>query len=166
MAMTHKQRILAAAWKQPVDKLPFGARIDLWYNYHSGHDTLPEKYHGWSIVDILRDQGAGTQLRVRNIWRTEYHNVEVVTHSDPPYTTTEYRTPVGTVTQKTVYSPLEGAHSPYEFEHPFKSEKDHPVIEYLLANTTNVLDLDNYYKVEQMLGDDGVILTGWVHQCR
>jgi len=67
MAMTHKQRILAASRKQPVDKLPFGARIDLWYNYHSGHDTLPEKYHGWSIADILRDQSAGMQLGLRSI---------------------------------------------------------------------------------------------------
>jgi len=32
MAMTEKQRILAAARKQPVDKLPIGARIDVWYN--------------------------------------------------------------------------------------------------------------------------------------
>ena len=116
MAMTHKQRILAAARKQPVDKLPFGARIDLWYNYHSGHDTLPEKYRGWSIVDILRDQGAGIQLRNVRLWETEYHKVEVVTHSDPPYTTTEYRTPVGTVTEKTAYTPEEGSLSPYKVE--------------------------------------------------
>ena len=160
MAMTHKQRILAAARKQPVDKLPFGARIDLWYNYHSGHNTLPEKYHGWSIVDILRDQGAGIQLRNVRLWETEYHKVEVVTHSDPPYTTTEYRTPVGTVTEKTAYTPEEGSLSPYKVELPFKSEKDYPVIEYLLANTTVVPDLADYYKTEQMLGDDGVIVTG------
>jgi hypothetical protein len=53
MAMTHKQRILAAAWEQPVDELPVGTRIDLWYNYNSAHDTLPEKYRGWSSADIL-----------------------------------------------------------------------------------------------------------------
>jgi len=160
MAMTHKQRILAAAWKQPVDKLPFGARIDLWHNYHSGHDTLPEKYHGWSIIDILRDQGAGTQLRLLNIWKTEYHNVEVVTHSDPPYTTREYRTPVGTVTLKTVLTPEEGPWIAYEVELPFKSERDYPIIEYLLANTTLVPDLDGYHRLEEMLGDDGMVMTG------
>ncbi len=160
MVMTHKQRILAAAWKQPVDKLPFGARIDLWYNYHSGHNTLPEKYHEWSIADILRDQGAGIQLRLRNIWRTEYHNVEVVAHNDPPYTTTEYRTPVGTVTMKTIFTPEEGPSGHYEVELPFRSERDYPVIEYLLANTIIVPNFDDYYKMEEMLGDDGVIVTG------
>lgn len=160
MEMTHKQRILAAARKQSVDELPFGARIDLWYSYHSGHDTLPEKYRGWSMVDILRDQDAGIQLRFVRIWKTEYHNMEVVTHSDPPYTTTEYKTPIGTVTLKTVYTPEEGPLTAYEMELPFRSEEDYPIIEYLLANTTFVLDLDDYYKTEEMLGDDGVIVTG------
>jgi len=160
MAMTHKQRILAAAGKQPVDKLPFGARIDLWYNYHSGHNTLPEKYRGWSIVDILRDQGAGIQLRLRDIWKTVYHNLEVVTHSDPPYTTREYMTPVGTVAVKTAFTPEEGPWAAYEVELPFKSEKDYPVIEYILANTTVVPDLTDYYKTEEMLGNDGIVMPG------
>jgi len=44
--MTYKQWVLATARKQPVDKLPFGARIDLWYNYYSANNTLPEKYKG------------------------------------------------------------------------------------------------------------------------
>ena len=160
MTLTHKQRILAAAQKQPVDKLPFGARIDLWYNYHSGHDTLPEKYRGWSIADISRDQGAGFQLRLMRIWKIEYHNVEVVTHEDPPYTTTEYRTPVGTVTRKTVFTPEEGPWIPYEMELPFKSEEDYPIIEYLMENTTVVPDLSGYYEKEQMAGEDGMVVTG------
>ncbi len=63
MVMAQKQMILAAARGEPLDKLPFGVRIDVWYNYHSAHDTLPEKYMGWSQTDILRDQGAGVQYR-------------------------------------------------------------------------------------------------------
>ena len=62
MGMTHKQRILAAAGKQPVDKLPFGARIDLWYNYNSANSTLPKKYQGWSMIEVLRDLGAGLEV--------------------------------------------------------------------------------------------------------
>lgn len=157
--MTHRQRILAAARKQPVDKLPFGARIDLWYNYHLGHDTLPEKYRGWSLEDILRDQGAGMQLRLASIWKTEYRNVEVVTHEAPPYTTTEYITPMGSVTLKTIHTPEGGAWVAYEMELPFKSEEDYPAIEYLIENTTLVPDLSGYYEREQMVGQDGVVIT-------
>ncbi len=157
MATTHKQRILAAARKQPVDKLPFGARIDLWYNYHSQHDTLPEKYRGWSIVDILRDQGAGMHIQGIPIWEIGYRNVEVVTHEAPPYTTTEYVTPVGTVTCKDFFRPEEGTLGAYGVELPFKSEADYPVIEYLIENTTIVPDLSAYYEMEEMVGEDGMV---------
>ena len=85
LVMSHRDRILAAARKQRVDKLPFGARIDVWYNYHFGHGTLPEKYKGWNMVEILRDQGAGAQVRHLRIWKVEYDELELVTHEDPPY---------------------------------------------------------------------------------
>ena len=160
MVISHKARILAAARKQRVDKLPFGARIDVWYNYHFGHGTLPEKYRGWNIVEILRDQGAGAQVRHLRIWKVEYDDLEVVTHEDPPYTTKEWRTPVGTVSQKTVFTPEEGPWVVYEVDQPFKSEKDYPVIEYILEHTRLVIDLGEYLEKEKMMGDQGIIYTG------
>ena len=160
MVMSHKARILAAARKQGVDKLPFGARIDVWYNYHSGHGTLPEKYKGWNIVEILRDQGAGTQIRHMRIWKIEYDNLEVVTQEDPPYKTTEWRTPVGSVSLKTVFTPEEGPWVVYEVDHPFKSEEDYPVIEYIFENSRIVPDLSEYYRKEKMVAEDGMVMTG------
>ena len=32
--LTQKQRILDVVAGKQVDKIPFGARIDVWYNYH------------------------------------------------------------------------------------------------------------------------------------
>ncbi|HEX78185.1 MAG TPA: hypothetical protein G4O03_07245 [Dehalococcoidia bacterium] len=160
MAMTHKARILAAARKQPVDKLPFGARIDVWYNYHSAHGTLPKKYKDWNMVEILRDQGAGTQLRHMRIWRIEYDNLEVVIQENPPYRTTEWRTPLGSVTLKTRFIPQEGAWNVHEVDYPFRSKEDYPVIEYILENTRIVPDLSEYYQMERMVGGDGMVITG------
>ncbi len=158
MAMTRKQRILAAARKQPVDKLPVGARIDVWYNYHAGHDTLPDRDQGWSIPDILRDLGAGIELYHPRMWKTEYRNTEVVVHEDPPYTTTEYRTPKGTVRKKTMFTPQEGPWVEYELELLFKGSDDYPAIQYLLENTVLVPDLDEYVKKQEMVGEDGLVL--------
>ncbi len=158
MAITQKQRILAAARKQPVDKLPFGARIDVWYNYHSWHDTLPEKYRRWNIPDILRDQGAGIQLLFWLRLKVEYRDTEVVVHEDPPFTTTEYRTPKGIVSGKTMLTPQEGTWAPYEVELPFKSADDYPVIEYLLENTELVPYVDDYLKTAETVGEDGIVL--------
>ncbi len=158
--MTHKERILAAARKKPVDKLPFGARIEYWYNYHLEHDSLPEKYRGLSIIDILRDLGAGANFRLGAAWKTEYHGVELIKHEDFPRTITEYITPVGTVTLTTVFDPNEGHHRGYELELPFKSEADYPVIEYLIENTTLVPDFSQYHKATQVVGEDGLVVTG------
>ena len=161
MSMTHRQRIVAAARRQPVDRLPFGARIDLWYNYHQGHGTLPSKYRGWSMVDILRDQGAGVQLRHGVTWKREYHDVEVETIKDPPRTITIWHTPKGDVSMQTVFTPEEGPVNPYEVDYPFKGPEDYPVIEYILENTRLIPALEAYYEKERLLGEDGVVRTGF-----
>ncbi|MFQ5996289.1 MAG: uroporphyrinogen decarboxylase family protein [Dehalococcoidales bacterium] len=160
MAMTHKQRIIAAARKQPVDKLPFGARIDLWYNYHVANGTLPEKYKGWSIVEVNRDLGAGTQLREQKPWKEEYHNMEVVVREEPPFTTTEYRTPVGTISEQVKFDPRQGVVIEQQAEYLFKSEKDYPALEYVIENTTLIPDYERYLKFEALAGEDGVVTIG------
>jgi len=160
LLMSHKARILATARKQAIDKLPFGARIDVWYNYHSSHGTLPEKYKDWNMVEILRDQGAGAQIRHMRIWKIEYDNLEVVIQEDPPYQITEWRTPVGSVRLKTVFRPEEGPWVAYEVDYPFKSREDYPVIEYIFENTRIVPDLSEYYRKEKMVGEDGMVMTG------
>ena len=114
MAMTHKQRILAVVRGEHLDKLPFGARIDVWYNYHSAHNTLPEKYKGWSQTDIVHDQGAGAQYRFFSVLKEEYQDMEVIERNELPYIMTEYRTPLGTVSKKEIFDSSEGPWVRYE----------------------------------------------------
>jgi len=159
MAMTKKQQILAAARGEKLEKLPFGARIDVWYNYHSAHDTLPDRYKGWSQTDILRDQGAGAQKRFFSLTREEYRDMEVVEKHDPPYITTEYHTPVGTVAKKEVFDTSEGPWIKYEMEKLFKSEKDYPVLKYVMEHTEAADDFEEYYKLREEIGEDGMVMT-------
>jgi uroporphyrinogen-III decarboxylase len=159
MAMTKKQQILVAARGEKLEKLPFGARIDVWYNYHSAHGTLPDKYKGWSQTDILRDQGAGAQKRFFSLTREEYRDMEVVEKHDPPYITTEYRTPVGTVAKKEVFDTSEGPWIKYEMEKLFKSEKDYPVLRYVMEHTEAADDFEAYYKLREEIGEDGMVMT-------
>jgi len=158
--MTHKQKVLAAARGERLDKLPFGARIDLWYNYNSAHDTLPRKYKGWNQVDILRDLGAGVQYRHLPVVKEEYQDMEVIEKSDPPYVTTEFRTPLGLVYKKTLFNPYEGPWQGYDVEKLFKSEKDYPIIKYVLEHTIPVSDFEEYRKVSDQIGEDGIVRTG------
>lgn len=160
MVMTKKQQILAAARGEKLEKLPFGARIDVWYNYHSAHGTLPGKYKGWSQTDILRDQGAGAQKRFFSLTREEYRDMEVVEKHDSPYITTEYSTPVGTVSKKDVFDTSEGPWIRYEMEKLFKSEKDYPVLKYIMEHTEAVDNFEEYYKLREEIGEDGMVMTG------
>ncbi|MBI4267143.1 MAG: hypothetical protein HY668_02100 [Chloroflexi bacterium] len=157
MAFTHKQRILAASRKEKVDKLPFGARIDLWYNYNSGHGTLPAKYRGKDIRYILKDQGAGVQVGHPHIWKEEYRNTEVIVREDPPFKTMEYRTPKGTLSYKTSFTPGEGPRNPVEVEKLFKSADDYPAIEHLLENMVLVPNLGSYPRDLAVMGEDGIV---------
>jgi hypothetical protein len=157
MALTQRQQLLAAAHGEKLDKLPFGARIDLWYNYNTAHDTLPEKYKGWEQTAIIRDQGAGAQSRFHTVVKDKYEGVEVIEKNNPPYVETEYITPIGSVSRRTLFTTAEGPWIGYDTEKMFKSEKDYPVIEYILQHTIPVL---NFNKAQNAVGEDGIMMTG------
>ncbi|AFM24799.1 uroporphyrinogen decarboxylase family protein [Desulfomonile tiedjei] len=159
MALTQKQRILDVVAGKVVDKLPFGARIDVWYNYHAAHGSLPEKYKDWKQTDIIEDQGAAAQKRFFSVCKEIYHDMEVVKRKEPPYEITEFRTPIGTCSISLLWSVNEGPWLAYEHEKLFKSEKDYPIIKYILEHTEPVYD-DNYTKEYQEMGERGIVMTG------
>lgn len=159
MTLTQKQRILDVVSGKQVDKLPFGARIDVWYNYHTAHDSLPAKYRGWSQTDIIADQGAAAQKRFFAVCKEEYHDMEVVKRKEPPYEVTEFITPVGTCSIKLLWSVAEGPWLAYEHEKLFKSEKDYPIVKYILDHTVPVFNED-YAKEREDMGDRGIVMTG------
>lgn len=160
MGMTKKQQILAAARGEKLEKLPFGARIDLWYKYHAAHGTLPDKYRGWGQIDIIRDLGVGMQYRLfSSLVREKYRDMEVVETDEPPYITTEYRTPVGTVAKKEILDSSEGTSVKYELEKLFKSEKDYPVLKYVIAHTEPEANFEPLQKMSGELGEDGLVIA-------
>ncbi len=157
--LTQKQRILDVVAGKQVDKIPFGARIDVWYNYHLAHNSLPEKYKGWSSTDIIADQGAAAQKRFFSICREEYRDMEVVKRQEPPYEVTEYITPIGTCSIKLIWSVNEGPWLAYEHEKLFKSKKDYPVIKYILDHTVPVFN-EEFAKEYADMGERGIVMTG------
>jgi len=159
MTMTHRERILAAARGQKTDKLAYAARIDLWYGYHKAHGTLPQKYQGWSLLDILRDQGVGIMYRGYSIVKEKYLDMEVIEKTEPPYIFTEYRTPIGIISKKEILDTSEGVLVKYEMEKLFKSVKDYPVIRYVFEHTIPADDFAAYDKMGRRWGR-----TGWWRQ--
>ncbi|MFH1484785.1 MAG: uroporphyrinogen decarboxylase family protein, partial [Chloroflexota bacterium] len=160
MTMTHRERILAAIRKQPTDCLPWGLRIDYWYKANAKAGTLPSKYQGWNMWDIIRDIGAGIQAHHGVIHREELRNLEVVTHQKGREKITEYITPIGTVSTTMVSTQrLEETDTrPYEKEKMFKRVEDYPVIEYMVENAAIVPAYDEFAKEDREVGNDGVVV--------
>lgn len=161
MAMTQRERILAVMRRQPADRLPWGLRIDYWYNAHVKAGTLPPKYQGWSMWDIIRDIGAGIQAHHARVHREELRNIEVVTRQEGREKITEYVTPLGKVSNKLVLTQTleETGTRPYEKEKIFKRVEDYPVIEYIIENTAIISTYDEFMKLDQTIGDDGVAVA-------
>ena len=160
MEKTHKQAMLATIRGERLEKVPLGVRIDLWYNYNSAHDTLPDKYKGWSEVAILKDLGIGFEHLFHHLLKEEYKGVEVVEEVDGPCTTTKFITPAGTVQRKVVLNSYEGAHVGYETENLFKSREDYPAIKYLLENTVPSGNPEQYAIARDEIGEDGTMMAG------
>jgi uroporphyrinogen-III decarboxylase len=57
--MTHRERILAALRGQPVDRLPWVPRLDLWYKANRYRGTLPAQWAEASLMEIVHDLGVG-----------------------------------------------------------------------------------------------------------
>ena len=55
--MNHKERLTKTIRGEMVDILPYGPRLDLWYNANKRAGTLPEKYKHHTIDEIYKAEG-------------------------------------------------------------------------------------------------------------
>lgn len=169
MAMTHRQRAIAAIRGQKPDRIPFIGRMDLWHAYNYNRGTLPEKYRGWSLWDVQRDLGIG--IFGFGAWSTSfyklvYKGIEVRHTSTASEQIVEYVTPYGTLRSRNVLAEdikdadVTGA----QVEHHFKDESDYDALQYLFEHTEAVENYDEYAKVVTGIGEDGLALpySGWL----
>ena len=167
--MTHRQRAVAAIRGEAVDRIPFIARMDLWYNYNHNRGTLPEKYRNWSLWDIQRDLDIGIfgfGAWSVSFYKLVYHDLEVRRSESADELTVEYVTPYGTLrTRNLLAEDLRDADvTGAQVEHEFKSEADYDALQYLFEHTEVVENFDEYAKVVEAIGEDGLALpfSGWL----
>lgn len=175
MAMTERERFDAVVRGELPDKLPWVARMALWYTYHKGKGSLPEKYQHWDLWDIQRDLGMGIMGRTR-LYRKKMNGVEVRSHVRGSEAITEYVTPVGTVTTKHVIREdlAVEVHTGelragevgftrfdymYPAEHMIKRVEDYDVVEYIIENTQVITAYEDYLSVAEKVGEDGIALA-------
>lgn len=182
MTFTHKQRILAAARGEMVDQWPYVPRIDLWFNANDRANTLPKEHKGRNLDQICAAEGWGTHHLVPHFIRggkQQLHrglgiynlpeqpfkvkfseNVQIETIIEGDYTTVIYRTPVGEVSTKTMYSEemrISGASITWVEQHVLKKPEDCEVVAYIFENLIlepNYEEFQNW--LDHEVGDGGI----------
>lgn len=161
--MNHRDRTLAAMRGQPVDRIPFIGRMDLWYSFHRNGGTLPAPYENASLWDIQRDLDIGIfgfGAWDISFYRLEHRDVEISKQAVGETTVTQYETPYGTLTCRDKMSDelKEAAGTGARVEHPFKSPKDYDALQHLIEHTQVVENFDAYGDFVDSIGTDGLAL--------
>ena len=161
--MTHRERALAALRGKPVDRIPFIARMELWYNYHHSMGTLPKQYRHASLWDIQRDLDIGIfgfGAWGMSFYKTEHHRVKVKQWSDDSGNVVEYTTPHGTLrTRHVLAEELKAADvQGMQIEYAFKDPSDYDALLFMLEDMQVVENFDEYGAFVEDIGEDGVAL--------
>jgi hypothetical protein len=159
--MTRRERIMASARKQKVDKLPF-------YHYWRHCQT------GWAEREC-RNRGMGINW-LRPPYVMHRHGVEVTEKpgvvEGKAVVHRTYSTPVGSVYEEEWREAGVGQWhanrswrgvTPWLTSHLIKGPDDYKVVKYIVENTEYVAD---YFPIEQAmdwLGDEGVVLDNLPH---
>ena len=163
--MTHRERLLAVLDGQLPDRIPWFPRLEMWYTARERAGTLPEKYRGWDLRRIYRDQDLGYYSKGGAAFRTEVEGIETLTRQNGEETRVETITPVGTVSTLTRHTPelrAEGVGG-LETEHMIKGPEDYEVVEWIYQHTRVVPAGEDFLAVDQECGEEGiaVVNTPW-----
>ena len=184
MAMTHKERMMAAIKGEMPDVMPYAPRLDLWYAAHSAADTLPVKYKNSSVDEICRAEGWGLykvtadykyiQDSAEDIalvslglfalpmagYRFNFSSeIKMEVKQEGDTVMVKFHTPVGIVSSVLEYTEQlkkEGITYPWVKERLIKDFDDWKIVAYLFENMKLVPDWDGYLQWVEEIGDDGL----------
>ncbi|MBI2302279.1 MAG: hypothetical protein HYU66_25530 [Armatimonadetes bacterium] len=168
--MTHRQRALAALRGQPVDRLPFIGRMELWFDHAKAHDTLPPRYANATLWDLQRDLDIGIYAHVpmggASFYRWRHRRVTVEETRRGGEQVLVYHTPHGVLRSRFVLAqPLGGSEiQPMQVEYPFRSPADYDALAFLLDDLEPAETFDGYHAAVGSVGEDGLAMpqTGYV----
>lgn len=166
--MNHRDRALAAMQGEPVDRIPFIARMELWYNYHHNMGTLPHPFEQATLWDIQRDLGIGIMgfgafdVPFFHLLAKGMEEVRFVREGTD---VVRYGTPYGTLTfgDRMAQELAHAAGSAARVEFPFKDVRDYDALIYYVEHMRPVENFDAYGRYAESIGGDGLALPTTGH---
>ena len=137
--MTFRERILAVINGERPDRIPWVPRLEIWYKAHATMGTLPAKYQGWTLPQIMKDLGVGHPARDGKLVEVVIDNTAIKETMEGNLLIRTHITPVGEATERIRINPAARSKGmPFEegvVEHLIQGEEDYRVVEHLIANT-------------------------------
>lgn len=162
--MNERERVLAVLRHEQPDRVPWLARLELWYAARLATGTLPERFSGYSLWDINRELGIGIRT-VADVVTLRQGGFAVRQSRRGDESITIYDTPLGSVRTVTTLNEamrLSGVNHPYTTEFFIKDVADYDVLEYVYEHTRPEPCYESYLQVAAQLGGDGLVLSGRV----
>lgn len=165
--MTERERILAAAYNEKPDRIPYMLDLSHYYYHRFQKDwdlcngyAVPEK----DLIDFNKKMGAGFYMPNQAIFsRTHYDSTvkagayrEIVNGS--PEITWTFETPVGKIERKRRF--MTGSYSWAITKWGVEDEEDLEVLKYALTHLTYEPLPENYKAWADCVGDDGLVYLG------
>ncbi len=183
-AMTHRERILAALRLEPVDRIPWVPRLDLWYKANAYRGTLPAQWRGASLADIAAELGVGYHAVVPDFLSTEHPDeiadralglehvanqpyrlrfarTERVVRREGDRLEVTYRTPAGDLHATLVHTEQmrrDGATLWQVTERVVKSPEDYPIVAALFEDLVIEPDETRYRDLCEQVGERGLVV--------
>jgi hypothetical protein len=186
--LTRKGRMLAAIRGEPVDRLPWAPRMDLWYRANRLAGTLPGRYRHASLVEMVDDMDLGFHavvpdfqalatpeddidraLGIYNLammpCRTVLGNIGRRVRREGDRTFVTYETPRGSVSTTVLYDDRmrkAGITITHVEEYAFKGAQDYGALRWIFENAAAVPNPEGYGEFAARVGDRG-LAVGFVN---
>lgn len=149
--MTPRERLLAALRGQETDRLPWSPFLAYWW------EAQPETFRQKGELAFLQDIGADPLLRgAAQLFTIETPGVEAFETIHGDRKRTDYRTPVGTLSQEHRY--VSAGNTWFLTEHPVKTCEDLKVLQWINENMRVFGNGVQYADARRKLGEDGLIV--------
>lgn len=183
--MTHRERILAALRRQPVDRLPWVPRLDLWYKAHRYCGTLPPEWADASLMDVVGELGVGFHGVVPDFLEVEdpdqvadaalglhhvancparfrFRTVKRTVHRDGDTIRVRYELPQGELTARLLYTEemrRSGVTLLHVQERVVKCRADYELVGALFEDLEVEYAPERYEALRDRVGDAGVVVA-------
>ena len=149
--MKSRQRLLGAIRGESIDRVPWSPFLAYYWEH------LPLETQKMGQFEYFRQMGADPLLRGFHIlYKCTYKNCEIQEKKVGGEFFRTFRTPVGTLTERSVLSDV--GNTWYLVDHPVKTTEDLKVLQYIHEHMVFEPDMEQFEADLKLYGDDALLL--------